>query len=69
MKKVLLGILVVIILIQFFIPEKNTSNIETNDISSVMEVPNDVIEIIKTSCADCHSNNTKYPWYSEFSSF
>jgi hypothetical protein len=65
MKKVLLGILVVIILIQFFIPEKNTSNIETNDISSVMEVPNDVIEIIKTSCADCHSNNTKYPWYSE----
>ncbi len=20
---------------------------------------------MKTSCYDCHSNNTKYPWYSE----
>jgi len=65
MKKILLGILVVIILIQFIRPEKNVSNIEINDITTVMEVPQEIKEIIKTSCADCHSNNTKYPWYSE----
>ena len=65
MKKILLGILVVIILIQFIRPEKNNSTIETNDITTVMEVPNEVKEIIKTSCADCHSNTTIYPWYND----
>jgi len=65
MKKVLLGILVVIILIQFIRPEKNDSAIATNDISNAVLIPEEVKEIIKTSCADCHSNKTIYPWYSE----
>ncbi|WP_372793210.1 heme-binding domain-containing protein [Lutibacter sp.] len=65
MKKVLFGILALIILIQFIRPEKNTSNDETYGISTVMQIPNNVNEIIKTSCADCHSNTTVYPWYSE----
>lgn len=65
MKKTLLGILIVIILIQFIRPEKNVSPEVVNDISTVMNVPENVQEIIKTSCADCHSNTTKYPWYSE----
>lgn len=67
MKKVLLGVLVLFVLIQFIRPEKNNSNDETNGIgiATVMEVPADVKEIIKTSCADCHSNNTVYPWYNE----
>jgi hypothetical protein len=26
-------------------------------------VPTDVQNILKTSCYDCHSNNTAYPWY------
>ena len=65
MKKVLLVILVVIILIQFIRPEKNESAIAMNDITTVLEVPEDVKQLIKTSCADCHSNKTVYPWYSE----
>ena len=65
MKKVVLGILVVLVLIQFIRPEKNQSKDGTNDITTVMQVPENVKEIIKTSCADCHSNYTKYPWYSE----
>jgi len=65
MKKILLGILIIIVLIQFIRPEKNDSNENINDISTVMDVPENVQEIIKTSCADCHSNTTKYPWYSE----
>ena len=36
-----------------------------NDITTVLEVPEDVKQLIKTSCADCHSNKTVYPWYSE----
>ena len=65
MKKVGLTIIVVFILIQMIRPEKNDSRNGINDISTVMELPNEVKEIIKTSCADCHSNFTKYPWYSE----
>ncbi len=65
MKKVILGVLVVLVLIQFVRPEKNQSEDGANDITTVMQVPENVKEIIKTSCADCHSNYTKYPWYSE----
>ena len=65
MRKVLLGILVLLILIQFIRPDKNDSRDWTNDYTTAMQVPDQVKEIIKTSCADCHSNSTKYPWYSE----
>ena len=65
MKKILLAVLVVIIVIQFIRPEKNNSNNELNAISTILDVPNEVQEILKTSCSDCHSNNTIYPWYSE----
>ncbi len=71
MKKILklLGIilLVAFIVIQFFRPTKNTSidpAAFASDISKAYEVPDDVQLILQTSCYDCHSNNTKYPWYS-----
>lgn len=65
MKKIFLGILVTFILIQFYRPEKNNSKNEMNAMGTVMEIPVEVNEIIQTSCADCHSNSTKYPWYNE----
>jgi hypothetical protein len=65
MKKVVLGILVVIVLIQFIRPEKNNSKDWSNDYTNELNVPEEIQKIIKTSCADCHSNYTKYPWYSE----
>ncbi|MDV7188212.1 heme-binding domain-containing protein [Lutibacter sp. TH_r2] len=65
MKKVLVSILVLLVLIQFIRPEKNNLEDLKNDISNEFKIPNEVQEIIKTSCADCHSNTTKYPWYSE----
>ena len=36
-----------------------------NAMGTVMEIPLEVTNIIETSCADCHSNSTKYPWYNE----
>ncbi|PHQ56233.1 MAG: cytochrome C [Lutibacter sp.] len=65
MKKIFFGIFLVLILIQLIRPEKNDSKDEENGITTVMQVPESVKQIIKTSCVDCHSNNTKYPWYSE----
>jgi hypothetical protein len=64
LKKLLLVLLVIFIIIQFFRPEKNISiAAATNDITALYAVPADVQQILKTSCYDCHSNNTVYPWY------
>lgn len=66
MKKILLALLVVLIAIQFIKPEKNISeNQSPNDIRTMYDVPADVGLILEKACNDCHSNNTKYPWYSK----
>ena len=64
LKKILIGLLVVFIAIQFYRPEKNIS--KENDIAAFMQEtnpPEEVRTILKTTCFDCHSNNTDYPWY------
>jgi hypothetical protein len=63
-RKLGLLLLLVLIVIQFFHPDKNESSvISVNDITNVAVVPDDVQSILKTSCYDCHSNSTVYPWY------
>ncbi len=65
LKRFLLLLLLVFIAIQFFRPAKNISaGVSANDITTKYAVPQDVQAILKTSCNDCHSNNTVYPWYS-----
>lgn len=64
MKRILLALLVIFILIQFIRPDRNDSGDWTSNYTTVLNVPDEVVEIIKTSCGDCHSNKTKYPWYS-----
>ena len=60
---VLAGIFVVV---QFFRPPKNASEgLSPADISAKLEIPREVQTILRSSCYDCHSNNTHYPWYAE----
>ncbi|HRO42136.1 MAG TPA: heme-binding domain-containing protein [Flavipsychrobacter sp.] len=66
LRKILIGIVVVLIVIQFFRPEKNQSKDFSKDITTVYTVPEDVQTILKTACYDCHSNYTTYPWYNNF---
>ncbi len=64
-KKILLATLVVFVVIQFIQPARNNSGqMLPTDISKVFIVPENVQTALKTSCYDCHSNNTHYPWYS-----
>lgn len=63
-KKILIGLGIVLIIIQFIRPEKNVSNDLTYDIATKYEVPSDVNHLLQVSCNDCHSNKTEYPWYS-----
>ncbi len=63
LKKILLAIAAVLIIIQFFHPKKNDSNDKTYAIETKYEVPADVKQIMEGACNDCHTNNTRYPWY------
>jgi hypothetical protein len=64
LKNSLLVLLVVLIIIQFFHPAKNTSSVRsTSDITTLYPVPANVAGILDKACNDCHSNNTRYPWY------
>lgn len=64
LKKIVIGLGIVLIIIQFIRPEKNESNDLTYDISTKYQVPSDVNNLMQVSCNDCHSNKTEYPWYS-----
>lgn len=64
-QKIVIGILIVLILVQFIRPARNVANgILATDITHVITVPATIQNRLKSSCYDCHSNNTNYPWYS-----
>jgi hypothetical protein len=70
MKRILKGtlifLLIALIVIQFIKPPKNAGEeIAENEITAKYQVPENVQQILKVSCYDCHSNTTKYPWYSQ----
>lgn len=66
LKKILIILLIGFIVIQFFRPTKNVSaQTSANDITTLYAVPGDIKVILEKACNDCHSNNTKYPWYAE----
>jgi hypothetical protein len=63
-KKVLLTLFIVFIAIQFIQPAHNKNGqVLPIDIVKMYNVPSDVHSVLKISCYDCHSNNTRYPWY------
>ena len=69
-KKVLkytgLFLLAVLVVIQFIHPKKNKSEgPQPNYIGNNFAIPPDVKSILAKACNDCHSNNTRYPWYSK----
>jgi len=61
------GLIIVflLVLIQFVpagLPDTIAEN--ENDLLYNNQIPEQVAVILKTSCYDCHSNETNYPWYS-----
>ena len=65
-KYFLLVALAALVVIQFIRPDKNEQGYDT-----VMAFEKDtkpsaaVATILKENCYDCHSNQTRYPWYAE----
>ncbi|MCG7501881.1 heme-binding domain-containing protein [Tenacibaculum sp. Mcav3-52] len=64
-KKIIIVLLLLLVIVQFFQPEKNEGEITSVQYFIEETKPNDVVhKILKTACFDCHSNLTRYPWYS-----
>ena len=58
------ALLIALIILQFYPTQLNESNAEEPaDITRIYDVPENIRENLKVSCYDCHSNNTRYPWY------
>lgn len=56
---------VCLVIAQFFGPAKtNPASDTTQSIESRLQVTAPVAAILDRSCNDCHSNKTRWPWYS-----
>ncbi len=70
MKKVLkivaIALVVAFIVIQFIRPDLTNPPIDQAEtLEANLQVPENVQAILSRSCKDCHSNETKYPFYSK----
>jgi len=64
LKKVTTALLILFIIAQFFNPEKNEyTKAPDSDFILTENPPQQLADILKESCYDCHSSNTRYPWY------
>lgn len=65
MKKISVILLVAFILIQFFpIDKNNPAPTPQMDFLTIKNTPESTANLIRNGCYDCHSNETKYLWYS-----
>ena len=63
-KKILLALLIVLVIAQFFGPEKNQGDYASIESFIAETKPSpEVHGILKEACFDCHSAVTRYPWY------
>lgn len=64
LKKILLALLIVFIIAQFFGPEKNQGDYASIEAFITETKPSPEVKgILQESCFDCHSDVTRYPWY------
>jgi len=70
LKKIAVGIAVVFVALQFFRPERSlVAASDEEDLINVLPPPPGVRETLVNSCYDCHSNQTRYPWYASIQPF
>ena len=63
-KKISLALIAVLIICQFFTIDKtNPTSDKSLDFGNVTSASAELSMILKASCYDCHSNEIKYPWY------
>jgi hypothetical protein len=65
--KIFLIVLLIAFIALQFVPYQMPKNEEagTDDLINGGNLPENISSILRTSCYDCHSNQTVYPWYSK----
>lgn len=53
----------------FRITKINPPVIAANDFASQVKVPPEQLKVLRQACYDCHSNETRYPWYTDIAPF
>ena len=66
MKRTLLIFLITFILMQFIRVEQTNQAVE-KDLE--IKAPLEIMTMFKNSCYDCHSDEVKWPWYSQIAPF
>lgn len=63
--KIVFAVLFILFVAIQFIPRDHNQSvgIQVNDVTKIYPVSAKVNAILKSSCYDCHSNNTSYPFY------
>lgn len=65
-KKIAWALLIIFVAMQFYRPEKNEATGDhLSKFLSETNPPEEVSGILKSSCYDCHSDHTSYPWYNQ----
>jgi hypothetical protein len=66
-KRILLGLVAVLIVMQFFRPTLNVASQPPTKDDFVVRYapPPEIQQILAVACYDCHSNTTRYPWYAQ----
>ncbi len=63
-QKIAFALLLAIAVLQFFqIDKTNPVADPALDFMNITNPPDEIATILKTACYDCHSYNTRYPWY------
>jgi len=63
-KKILLALVITFITMQFIQPARNKNGqVLPIDFTKIYIVPANLQVLLQNACYDCHSNNTRYPWY------
>jgi hypothetical protein len=63
-KKISLILAITLLFIQSFRIDKSTKPIDASkDLISLASPGNEVTQLLKTACYDCHSNQPTFPWY------
>ena len=64
-KRIVLALVAVLLLAQFVQPKRtNPPVVPSRSLEAHVQVPQDVLPILKRACGDCHSSETLWPWYS-----
>ncbi len=58
------AVLALFVFVQFIPVDRNNPPVQ-----GAIRAPNEVITILRKACYDCHSNETRWPWYSRIAPF